>query len=271
MTILEWDTAAEWDAAVSESGVVHEAVTNTDHSEADAVKQGYSAASPTPATGILRYYPFHEDTGTTAYDFSGGGFNGTISGCTLGATAPLGTTAYSFDGVDDAVSMGGTIAQFTAYTIMGWMVSPDYSTGTGTYMTLIYPNANNDLHPGVWADGSADAGKVRYFHKDGSTNHMFYSSALTNGAWHHWAQTWDGSTMSGYLDGTLVNSTAISGMGDRNHNDDIGMDTSRTNWPWLGRLWDNRVYNRALSGAEISEYVDTVKATSSLHTAEKLS
>lgn len=95
---LTWETATDWDNAVSESGVVHESVTNTDHNDATIVKQGYQLASPTPSTGLLGYWPLHEDSGSTANDVSVNNQDGTINGATVNVSAILGTTGYSFDG-----------------------------------------------------------------------------------------------------------------------------------------------------------------------------
>jgi hypothetical protein len=41
LTPKTWETAGDWDNAVSESGVAHEAVPNTAHSDASTDQMGY--------------------------------------------------------------------------------------------------------------------------------------------------------------------------------------------------------------------------------------
>jgi hypothetical protein len=101
---LVWDTTTDWDSGTSAAGVVHEAVANTDHVDAGVVKQGYSVASPVPSSGLVGYWPLQEDSGGTAFDFSGVGNHLAVNGAAPGRAGLLGTTAYSFDGSGDIVS-----------------------------------------------------------------------------------------------------------------------------------------------------------------------
>ena len=69
--------------------------------------------------GLVAYYPFHGN----ADDQSGNGYDGTVYGATLTADrfgAP--DSAYSFDGIDDYISVDYTGAfQLTVFTISAWV------------------------------------------------------------------------------------------------------------------------------------------------------
>jgi len=91
---LTWETATDWDSAVSESQVVHE--TTGDYSDTD-VQQGYPAS---PFASLVSHYPLHEDSGTSFAD-AGGVQDGNINGSvTLGANGVLNATSFDFPGTD---------------------------------------------------------------------------------------------------------------------------------------------------------------------------
>jgi hypothetical protein len=80
-----------------------------------------------PTNGLVGWWPF---TGN-ANDESGNSNNGTVNGATL-TTDRFGNTntAYSFDGVNDFISIpdNNSLDFTTTYTISVWVQIPDYST-----------------------------------------------------------------------------------------------------------------------------------------------
>ena len=71
--------------------------------------------------------------------------------------------------------------------------------------------------------------------------------------WHHWAGTYDGTQMRLYIDGTMVNSLAISKTISTS-SDPLRMGRWTTEW-FQGILDEFRLYPRALTGAEIAALV----------------
>lgn len=113
-----WETAGDWDAAQSETGVHHEQPANTAWSPADEVEKGYPPTDPQGATQL--YYPADETSGTTANDVAGTS-DGTINGATLNANGVFGTPCYSFDGVDDEVDSGySSVGATQDLTVWSW-------------------------------------------------------------------------------------------------------------------------------------------------------
>lgn len=161
-----WETAADWDGAASESGVVHESTANTDHDDATIVKQGYPAASPLFSTNLLAYYPGNEDSGSTMYDFSGNNNDASVTGATPNVTGPLGTSAWSYDGTDDYAVLGELgvegLGEFSIAIWAKWQTNSNnqfmiVNGGSGGNDTMFFGtdsgvDASNNLHASINSD-----------------------------------------------------------------------------------------------------------------------
>jgi len=203
--------------------------------------------------------------GTTAYDRSGLGNNGTISGATV--TPGKVGQGLIFDGVDGYVEKTDN-SSFDSYlqnlTISGWVKT------TVTGESLVIGQYNTDSNGRAFAL-EVSGGKIRMIvSKNGIYDTGTFSqpdsvSNINNGSWHYFSVTYhyitDGtSQMSVYIDGNLetsisnavgpiFNSSAPLRMG-RSANDGI---------KFAGQLDEVRIYNRALSAAEISNLYNTGK------------
>lgn len=197
---------------------------------------------------LVAYYPLDGD----ATDASGNGNDGTVNGATVDANGILGTQCYSFDYTAANYIDIPDLPTFSQYTLAGWIMFNTFSTGD--FQKVISIGQNNDINPGVWNSSHANAGQFRYWQRDAaSTDHKVFSSTLSTGTWYHWAQTWDGSTMRGYLDGIEVGSTAVPSMDtSRNDSDAIGYSPTEASYPLDGLADDVRIYDHALTPAEVA-------------------
>ncbi|MHC4643535.1 MAG: LamG domain-containing protein, partial [Planctomycetota bacterium] len=76
---------------------------------------------------------------------------------------------------------------------------------------------------------------------------------VNDGKWHHVAGVYDGSEISLYVDGVLDDSLAASGTIDTTtHQVWLGGNVERLGREWNGLLDDVRIYDHALSAAEIA-------------------
>jgi len=266
MTTFEWNSASEWDNAITETGVVHESVANTDYSDASLLKKGYSTEKLPHSASLWCYYPMHEDNASTINDLSGNGRNPAVTGVTGGHSGPLGTTAVQFDGVDDWVELPNTPAP-SAYTMNIWAypyVGPS-STSVGR---LVDFRAN---HVGGINYGSGNG--LRFWHRDGGgTNRDLYTKDWSANTWQMFTLTWDGSTVTGYIDGTQINSVAATGTTSQSYDDTFGSFNRGNRHFYEGRLWNIAYWDGyAFSSSEVSEYYDVVAGMSSLTTSKRLS
>ncbi len=60
-------------------------------------------------------------------------------------------------------------------------------------------------------DASASSGQAMARLKLGASTHVVSGGSVTTGGWHHLAASWDGTTLSLYVDGQLVDSAAAAG------------------------------------------------------------
>lgn len=270
-----WNTATDWDNAQSESGVVHESVANTDHNDATVVKQGYTTKSVPYSSNNLAYWPLHEDSGTTAYDFGGLnlGFDGDIkNNPNLGVGGLLGTTSYEFAlNTDQHIIIDSNIItnieNSNAFTFSAWVKITNKEGdrailsgggGTGNALSLRYDNGEDSWFT-VLNDENSDLLYAKYS-----------QSTVNANEWHHLAGTYDGSTLKVYKDGVEGNTTASgSGTGIDNTRDFSIASTEGITRFWVGKIWDARVYDRALTQSEIQTLYDIVATSGTLTTNKK--
>ena len=215
------------------------------------------------ASGLVAAYSFNEGSGTTANDLSGNGKNGTIRGAQF-AVGKSGT-ALQFDGVDDWVTIpdgvtGSPLDLTTAMTLSAW-VHPFEFTGWETIVmkergagALAYALYAQD---GGTARGGADApaGTIRAGAEDQSVRG---TSPVPLHAWTHVATTYDGVMQRIYVNGVLVASRAQTGtIAVSNNALRIGGNNSWADEFFNGLIDDVRVYNRALTGAQITADMNT--------------
>lgn len=267
MTNVTFDST-DLDNALADSGVAHEATTNTDHSNTSLVKQGYDIASPYKSSSLVGYWPFHEDSGSTAYDFSDGNNDGTINGATVDATGLLGTTSYSFDGSGDYVDIPA-YSTFSAYTVSAWCYMPTFSAISDLFVI----RENQAFLGRTRSTTSGDQQITDGFEvaQDLGSSSAYVETTMPVGSWTHFVASWDGSTLVLYKNGSQVDSVSAGSM-DSSINDvtEIGGRSSADRY-WSGRIWDFRVYNTALSSSDVQTLYDVVNTNGQLTTQGKLS
>ncbi len=206
-------------------------------------------------SGLVGYWSLDGDdiSGTTAYDRSGSGNNGTLTNGPTKTAGRIGQ-ALSFDGGDDYVTISSSSA---------------LSIGTAaTYSTWVKMNALPPSSYGYslirkWSNGSED--KTLAIAQNGKPNLFFYNvgsgvnanTVLSTGVWHHIVGTYDGTTEKIYIDGVLDNSNSASGDVADNVGAAVTLGHTPENSAYLnGFLDDVRIYNRSLSATEVRALYD---------------
>jgi hypothetical protein len=201
--------------------------------------------------GLKAAYGFEETTGGTVVDRTGGN-NGTISGATRTTSGRFGR-ALTFDGSNDVVTVphDTVLNPATAFTVEGW-VRPQ--SGTGMRL-LAAKERGSGFAYALYSRGSLVTPMARIF--TSSDQSTIGSSALANDAWTHLAMTWGGGTLRLYVNGSQVSSrnvgtTAPGGTGPFR----IG-GAGVSSAFFRGRIDEVRMYDRALSAAEIAVDMNT--------------
>lgn len=203
---------------------------------------------------LLGYWPFDEGTSTLAYDYAGNNATGSWKGTATGtfgyySAGKIGPYAGAFDGISTFMSSSGTVSSFnlaTGMTMVAWVKLNANSTDEKiiskrpSYVLAVY--SNNVPETEIFINA------VSY-----DTRSAGGGTVLANGVWYQVAGTYDGATLKTYVNGALDRQLAVSGSMDSvTFPLTIGKTADSAANYFNGLIDDARVYNRALSAAEIA-------------------
>lgn len=217
----------------------------------------------TLASGLVGYWTFDgADFTNKVIDRSASGKDGyLINMSTTSAKRPgkLGQ-AITFDGVDDHVVIANSSAvadNLSEMTISTWVKFTADAFGT-----LLVKSVNSGS-PGWSLNISNGGGAGRfsfYTETDGTHYHgrVTASSGYNDGNWHHLVATLTGGgsgTMTMYVDGVSQSLTTDDGLTVTTYSSpsDIWLGDISNSFPYPGSMDDTRIYNRALSPAEVKQ------------------
>ena len=203
------------------------------------------AASPAPS-GLVAAFGFDAGSGTTVADQSGAGNNGTAANTTWAASGKYGK-ALQFNSTNSLVTVpdAASLHLTTGMTLEAW-VNP--STVNANWRDVIYKGNDNYYLEATSSNASKpDAGLIA----GGTYGDAYGTAALPANTWSFLAETYDGSTLRLYVNGTQVGSVAHTGSIATSTNPlQIGGD-SIYGQHFVGLIDEVRVYNTALTAAQI--------------------
>jgi chitodextrinase len=209
---------------------------------ANALRLGAEAVG----TGPVAAYSFNSVSGASAPDDSGNGNTGAVSGA-VPATGRNGG-GLAFDGIDDVVTVAdsASLDLTSAVTLEAW-IDVDIATD---WRAVLYKGKPGALAYGFFSSSSANipTGVVL---SGGAEHGVSGGQQFQPGSWAHMALTYDGSMVRLYLGGQLFGSTAASGPLATNADPFRIGGNGILGQHFAGVIDDVRVYNRALTAAEI--------------------
>ncbi len=217
-----------------------------------ALGGGVDVLGSMPSKNLVGWWPLNEGSGNIAYDLSGNGDNGMWNGSTTNgsyyAQWKTGTWAGTFDGNTDYIQIPFNAAtQLTKFSVATW-ANPSGSQAAGDTAIFTDMYAGGPVNYALYFPNGSFA-VVGGTYNPGWFNTPSYN--LTLGTWAFLVYTYDGAEQDLYVNGSLyaTNSAVInvenSGAGLR-----IGRRWDLSN-DFLGSIADVRIYNQALSPAEI--------------------
>ncbi len=198
---------------------------------------------------LVGWWKLDETEGRVAADSSGAGHAGTLVGDPAWTPGAIGG-ALELDGDGDYVDLG-TAPDFDAtsqITVAAWVKVASFDVAWQAIVTKgdtawrLSRSMDDNLHfacTGMWPE---------WVH--GSAN-------VNDGQWHHVAGVYDGAELRLYVDGALDASATTAGAINVNeHPVAIGENLEHPGRGWNGLIDDVRLYNYALSEAEIQTLHD---------------
>jgi subtilase family serine protease len=195
--------------------------------------------------GLVAYYPFNGN----ANDESGNGHNGTVYGASL-TTDRFGneSSAYDFDG-NDVIHISHSQSISPEYpTVVAW-VNPDNITHWHQVVTKRYAENSSPYNSYILTTNAEGANNKWGFSSSfiGSANSP---EKITPNVWSFLVGTYDGAHVKLFLNGELVSSSAKTGTIEYS-NLSLRIGMANPTLHFRGLIDDVRIYNRALSEAEI--------------------
>jgi glucose/arabinose dehydrogenase/chitodextrinase len=212
-----------------------------------AVAQATTGAAPATPPGLVGAWAFAEGAGTTTADASGKGNSGTLMGTSWTTQGRYGN-ALSFNGTNSLVRVAdsASLDLTTAITLSAWIRPTASQSGWRTILQrqvdAYFLNASNSDGP-LRPSGGGTFG--------GNTQYLSGPTANPVNAWTDVAFTYDGITQRLYINGTQVASRATTGAIQTGDNPLWIGGNSPYGEYFQGVIDDARVYNRALTQAEI--------------------
>jgi len=225
----------------------------TDYASRGSVKgvalqggNGQGDALKNLSNGLVGYWKMDENTGSTITDSSGVGTTGSFG---IGSSAPTWTTGkygsgLSFDGTNDYVDTNLAYSA-THKTFSFWAKSAVANKITAIPFGIQSPTGNDRFYIGYDNSGNLGLG----LGSSGWNNESNGYQLDTN--WHNYVIIWDGTTMKLYVDGILKAQKSGSTTASGNYYIGANHYLSSINSPFQGNIDELRVYNRALSPAEV--------------------
>jgi len=198
---------------------------------------------------LIGWWTFDEASDNIAYDSSGNDNTGTIAGNPIreggvfgNAVVFFGTNEYMSTPDESAFDISENV------TLAAWVKVSEFDDSA---MYIISKSESYYIYKDLDLD-------VITFLCEGTGRPTVGTVSIVDGKWHHIVGVYDGVTKSIYVDGQLDVSKGSSGPITTNDNPlYIGNDFIWSN-QYSGSIDDARVYNRALSAAEVTEMSDVI-------------
>jgi prepilin-type N-terminal cleavage/methylation domain-containing protein len=205
-------------------------------------------------SGIAGYWPMDEGTGSTAKDGSGNGYDGPWSGTQAGTNSTyygagkIGSYAGYFNSTNNYIQLPAGTDVNQPLTLSAWVDPNIFGSGEGVYVISADPGARIAIDPTGVPQGSVQI--------NGGWGGVASSASVPLNTWSYLVYVVNGGNNYIYVNGILRGSGSITN----------GTVTYSLGYPYViaadnylgtyhelfgGLIDDARIYNRALSAAEI--------------------
>ena len=218
---------------------------------------GAKRAQAAPSDGLVAAYGFSEGSGATTADASGNGNSGTLKRAGWTAAGHSGN-ALSFNGSGAFVDLGNgaTLQLSGSMTVSAWIRAAAFPFDDAAVVSK-----RTSSKVGFQLDTTIDTGPRTIGFKltspTGAMMARYGASALQLNQWYYVTGVYDAAaqTLNVYLNGALDNGTLLGPVASAQQNSalnvNIGRRAGALGYAFNGTIDEVRIYNRALSPAEI--------------------
>ncbi|MFA7202012.1 MAG: LamG domain-containing protein, partial [Candidatus Paceibacterota bacterium] len=223
---------------------------------------------PITDSGLVGYWTFDEGTGTQALDSSGNNNTGTLTNsptwqqannCKVGGCLLFNYGSYTYVSIPEPVnnSFDFGLSQSFSVSIFGKIQNPT------TYHSFLGKCGQDNSCPGYEFFLNSNTLDFRMTWTGGPSYGVDTTASydIGDGGWHHIVAVVDRITSKVfiYVDGILRNNGGnISSVGNIDNSTNLRIGASGAG-PWNGPIDDVRIYNRALSAAEVLSIYNSTK------------
>ena len=213
---------------------------------------------PISLTGLVGYWKFDEDSGTSANDSSPNNNDGTLLNSPAWVAGKFGN-ALSFDGIDDYVEVGdkATLDGFNDLSVSLWLQANTNQIGV---LVNKYENGANNGYYLAIGDRFSPSDRLTFLVDNSSEDRILTDRSVTDGQWHHVVAIYKG----GFGPKIYIDSVEQSALRDGSAQSSIGTSPGRSfrigqyspggyNFYFKGLMDDVQIYNRELSASEVSQ------------------
>jgi hypothetical protein len=175
---------------------------------------------------------------------------------------------FSFNGSSNFINLNNNIQSgYTSASYEFWC-RPTTLPGSGNYFQLYIQESSTwialyNVGSGAFFGIDLNNGSGWFDNNGGSNTGARTNTVLTSNTDYHVAYSWNGSTVSVYLNGNLQSTTStlqaangrqnVTQLGIGTTSRNIGSRYDGTNNNWVGTINSVRFYNRALTAAEVQQ------------------
>jgi hypothetical protein len=217
----------------------------------NSIAVAQSSGPTNDLNGLVLWWTFDENTGTTANDLSGSGYNGTLNNGPTWVTGQI-TNALSLNGSSSQYvgvsGPAGVMGGLTGATLCAWVQTTSqfilgFNDATGNRFSIV-----------------GEGGVVYFCAENGSLSYPS-CSYTPDGNWHWFALSYNGSasglsSVTGYIDGVALTLSAGGSNPGSTLSSTLGTFTVARDLAYSAyhtmNCDDVRLYNRALSVGEIT-------------------
>ena len=222
----------------------------------DGAEDSAAATVTINVGGLVAHWKFDDGTGTTALDSSGFNHHGTLTNGPVW-TAGVVSGALDFDGSNDHIVAGDILNDLKLPCTFALWFKKDVGSGNSS---LLETDGDASTYAGFWIHVAQNRTiEISYGQNSGSgpgarRTKLSPSGAFTEGNWHHLGVVVRGPTdMSLYVNGLDVGGSYSGSGGPLGHNSTPFHVGRKGTQYFPGQLDDVRIYDRALSAADVTE------------------